>query len=184
MTRFLSMLKRILGKFQTVIGICIIAILLASSLFYRIQYVTTQNKLDEYQKTYVIHKSNIGEILDTKAFSFAVTKVEYDETGIRELPVAPGMKFVMVSVSLYNKTSSSVHFLPIIETYMRDSVGNRYEITTAPKIEVASIAGTIERAKGYEGILGFMVQKQASGLEFVYEPKSFPDANTIIYGIN
>lgn len=152
-------------------------------LFYRYQYVVAQNKITQYEVSYVIKKSRIGEVLDTKDFSFAVTKIEFDTTGITEFPAPPGTQFVMVSVSIHNKTSSSANFYPIYDTYIRDGNGYKYEITAAPKIEVPSIAGEIQRGLAVNGVLGYMVPIGSKNLEFVYEPSSFPNANTIIYGI-
>ncbi len=154
------------------------------TVFYRYRYVVAQDKIDRYEVSYVIKKSKIGDVLDTKNFSFAVTKVEFDKTGINEFPAPPRLKFAMVSVSIHNKTSEAVGFYPIFEAYLRDELGNKYEVSTAPMITAPSIAGEIEQGVATNGILGFMVPASASSFEFIYEPRAFPDANTIIYGIN
>ena len=160
-----------------------LATLLVSTVYYRYQYVVAQDKVDRYEVSYVIKKSRVGEVLDTKNFSFAVTKVEFDTDGIKDFPAAPGMQFVIVSVSIHNKTSASVSFLPIFEAHLKDDTGNNYEVAAAPKINVPSIAGTIDPGVATNGVLGYMIPLSAKNLEFVYEPRAFPNANTILYDI-
>lgn len=158
-------------------------LLLSVAVFYRQRYVTVRHQLNAYEYSHPLVSYGVGEVVDTARFSFAVTKIAYDDQGIKEYPAPPGMQFLMIDITLFNKTSSSIYFLPVTQTYVRDQQGNRYDISTAPKIIEPSIAGEIVPLIGYNGRLGFVVPKSAEGLEFVCDLSSYPNENSIIYNL-
>jgi hypothetical protein len=90
----------------------------------------------------------------------------------------------MVQVKIKNKTEKVVSFLPVLQTYLRDGNGVKYEITTAPNIKQAAVAGPIAPGDTVSGQIGFQVPVAVQGrLKFYYDMNAFGVHDLAIFDI-
>jgi hypothetical protein len=152
----------------------IIVVILA--IFTTLHFQNKFNKLsvefEQYKIGYQTKIFSLGDSIDTAEFSLVVNSVDVDNDGIPGyLPAPEGMKYLAIDISLRNKTDSENIFLPLFETYLRDSEGTRYELTVAPNVE-SGVAGRIAAGDTVKGQVGFLVPETANNLRFYFEPFS------------
>lgn len=162
-------------KLKLALVVCAVAALVSAltAVRYRLQNI-------DLRQGYALKLSAVGEVLENKDLRFTINDVEVDEVGVKELPAQQGYHFVIVDMSITNKSSDKKSFLPQIQTFLKDDKGNKYEPVAAPSIVSASPAGEIIAGDKSSGKVGYSIPKDATAVRFYFEPTTFPDSNTIV----
>lgn len=74
----------------------------------------------------------LGQALATAAYNLRLSDLKYDQTGDDTYKPASGNEFVVITLTISNLTSQSLQFLPVLQTYLKDSRGKSYSLTPAP----------------------------------------------------
>lgn len=134
------------------------------------KYVSTSAELTTLKTGVQKRIWQIGENIETAEFVFSVNEVNVNQQGLEKyLPAPEGMQFVTVDVSMRNKTAEEKVFIPLNTAYIRDSEGNKYELTVSPDVD-SSAAGRIAAGDIIKGQIGFLVPESSMGLNFYLEP--------------
>lgn len=88
-----------------------------------------------------------------------------------QYPFLPGTNrhFVIVTTHISNHTPETFHFAPVLQTYLTDASGLRYDM--APALSEDPIkAGEIAPGETRSGQISFNVLKNSSGLTLHFKP--------------
>jgi len=105
----------------------------------------------------VVHRSNISTI------ALRIDKpIVYDQGSYPYLP-GTGRQYVIITVHITNHTTSGFAFAPVIQTYVTDSSGTRYEMAPT-SLDNPIQAGMITPGRTQSGQLSFAVPNNATNL--------------------
>jgi len=101
----------------------------------------------------------LGQTFTTQAYSLQLSGLKYDSTGDDTYKPAAGDEFVIMTLTVKNMTDQDLQFLPVLQTYLKDSSGQSYSLAPAPldnPIESGSIlpGDTISGQVSYEVPIG------------------------------
>ncbi len=165
--------KDIYGVNVRRLAVLLLVYVIASSAL--IAYITVQNSnltkdVQDLKKGAPLTTWSIGDTVDTADFTFTLHDVKTNTTGIQGyLPVPEDKKFIVVDVTLKNKTADEQTFIPLTTAYIRDSQGKKYELTTAPDIQFTA-AGKVASGDTIRGEIGFLIPRSEKSAKFYIEP--------------
>jgi len=100
----------------------------------------------------------------------AVLNTRYSD-GDQAFQPMPDMHFVVVDVNVTHRLDSPKWFSPVLETYIKDELGKKYELSPVV-LEKPFDAREYKVNEKATGELSYMVPKNASNLSWCYEVES------------
>lgn len=111
--------------------------------------------------------SHLG--IPSSQIDLAVHGVRVDSKGSAPIVPQPGYHFVIVDVTITNRSDASIDVAPILNFYVKDRNGTVYSETAVPtQLEMHS--GTLPAHDNLHEEVGFMVKDDAADLRLYYEP--------------
>jgi len=105
----------------------------------------------------VVHHSNLSTI------ALRIDKpIVYDQGSYPYIP-GTGRRYVIITVHITNHTTSGFAFAPVVQTYLTDSSGARYEMAPT-SLDNPIQAGTIAPGRTQNGQLSYAVPNNATNL--------------------
>jgi|GEM_PF-2545370 len=108
-------------------------------------------------------------VVSKAGVSFTIDAVRYDTKGSAPFEAPPGMKFVIVHVTLNNTKKEVFNFAPVTQTHLVDSHKNRYDMSPATLTDPIT-AGSVAAGEKRAGSISFLVPVTAEGLSISFEP--------------
>lgn len=116
----------------------------------------------------------IGDVVEIGEMTLTVNEVTYpagDEFNEPE----PGNKFVVVDVTLENKSAEAKSISSMLQMYLKDDTGQKYDLDLMASTASGGTTpdGEIAPGEKLRGQVGFQVPEDAQGLVFVYDADVF-----------
>ena len=96
-----------------------------------------------------------------------VSPITYSEGGDAYLP-GTGRNYAVIEIELKNPTVKVFNFAPVLQAYLTDEQGNRYDMAPV-ELDNPIAAGEIQPNETRRGQLSFNVPKDTSALTFHFE---------------
>jgi hypothetical protein len=106
---------------------------------------------------------------------FTITDIKHDDGGSAVLKPDDGNEYLLLSVTIENTGDKEEHISTFFAN-IKDSEGNEHDATYGPHV-VDPLDGAVAPGATIEGMMGFEVPEDATGLVFVYDPPL--DDNTL-----
>lgn len=104
------------------------------------------------------------------------------DTGAREImsgqPIE-GKKGVIVTVTITNNTDQVQPLIPAHQTFIRDALGNSFQLAPIDEIKNPIPGGTLRAGESRTGELSYIVDKDATHLRFYFDSR-WSDAPPIV----
>ncbi len=145
------------------------------AVYYRVHGLDTE----EVYHTYPLKVWQQGEIVSSDSIAFRVNSLRTDTVqvpGYWELP--DGGQFVVLSLTVTNKTDAPYILSPITTMHLKDQAGTQYQVSSAPSITQA-FGGELPAGQSVTGEVGFITQKGATSLQLFYDPRTSGDQTII-----
>lgn len=108
----------------------------------------------------------------TNPIGVTFSTITYDDVGIPPVWIpGEGQQFVMIELTVANKSGEVFHFSPVAQLMLTDSSGKTYEVTSAPKL-INGLGGPIDPGVTLTGQVGFTVPKNVENLRLTYTSKN------------
>lgn len=87
----------------------------------------------------------------------------------------PGKKFVAVEVLLVNQSQSSASISTLLQMSLKDDTGQKYDVDFGASMAIGqdSVDGGLAPGERVRGKVGFQVNENAQGLQFVFDASVF-----------
>ncbi len=129
-------------------------------------YVAVTNRVIQTQDNEAVKSSQET----TPKLETSVLNSRYSE-GDQAFQPMPDMQFVIVDVNVIHRLDSPKWFSPVLETYVKDEAGKKYELSPVI-LEKPFDAREYKVNEKATGELSYMIPKNASNLSWCYEVSS------------
>jgi len=115
------------------------------------------------------NQNQINLLVTDNDVSLRVSDVKINIKGVSPFDAPDGMSFVTMNVTIENKSNTIFYFAPVVQTYVTDANGQKYELSPT-SLDNPIQAGEISSGRTVNGEISFLVPNNATGLTFNFKP--------------
>ncbi len=103
------------------------------------------------------------------SYELKVNSLRTDDQGDQIYRPGAGYRYYIVDITFTNAQNQALALAPVVQTYLEDSAGTKYEMAPAPLTNPFA-AGPLEPGASRQGELSYEVPISAQNLQFVFDP--------------